>query len=255
MINIIVYGKYDIIESYYRYKIIKDNQIIKIDSHLYNIKNTIGRKPTIVARGIYNALLYCKQHKLDDTINITCNDEDIIYVIQHQNRYTKFNLFNKLFKTLANFNYTIQFNKHTYKQKEPDIKIYVDGSYNKNTKHYGWAYTIYSGNKLLKMNYGQDNIASEIWQVAGELSATMRALEYCDSIGIKNICIYYDYSGIEMWAINKWKAKNKWTKMYQEFMLDYMQDINISFTKVKSHNNNMCNNLVDKLAKRGCGLC
>lgn len=127
--------------------------------------------------------------------------------------------------------------------------IYVDGSYNKKVGYYGWAYTIYKNNKAIKKDCGKDNIASDIWQVAGELSATMRAIEYCYEHYINNICINYDYIGIKEWVTQKWKAKNKWTKMYQDFMLDYMKDMNISFNKIKSHSGNIYNDEVDELAK------
>ena len=51
--------------------------------------------------------------------------------------------------------------------------------------------------------------------VAGELMAVIKALEYITAHRIVNpIQIYYDYIGIGAWANGEWKAKTEFTKYY-----------------------------------------
>lgn len=58
-------------------------------------------------------------------------------------------------------------------------------------------------------------------QVAGELTAVYHALREGIFREEKQIVICYDYSGVEMWANRKWKAKNDITIRYQNlFKID-----------------------------------
>lgn len=58
-------------------------------------------------------------------------------------------------------------------------------------------------------------------QVAGELTAVYHALREGIFREEKQIVICYDYSGVELWATRKWKAKNDITIRYQNlFKID-----------------------------------
>ena len=68
--------------------------------------------------------------------------------------------------------------------------------------------------------------------VAGELSAVMRAVQYAYPIA-NNIVIFYDY--LEYWVTGKWNTNKDETKAYKAFMDKYKDKI--QFVKVKAHGN------------------
>ena len=59
--------------------------------------------------------------------------------------------------------------------------------------------------------------------------------------------IFYDYTGIEKWANNKWKTNNPLTQSYKEYMSKV--EIKIKWIKIKSHSGDKWNDYVDQLAK------
>lgn len=86
-------------------------------------------------------------------------------------------------------------------------------------------------------------------QIAGELTAATKAIEWCIAYDIKDVVIYYDYEGIRSWAIKAWKANNPVTQEYAKYAQNAATLINITWNKVKAHSGNADNNVVDKLAK------
>lgn len=135
------------------------------------------------------------------------------------------------------------------------INVYVDGSYNKNTKYSGWAYLI-ENNNIIEKNNGKvfDKWGSR--NVTGELIAVTEALEKLITLYSIEINIYYDYLGIEMWANGKWKA-NKTVPFWYKNKINAMKELynwKINFIKVKSHSGNKYNDIVDKLARKACSV-
>lgn len=99
------------------------------------------------------------------------------------------------------------------------INIYVDGSYNAKTKESGWAYLIiYEPIGMFQKGSGKlfDEFGSR--NVTGELAAVTYAFDYINQYSSgylpPKINIHYDYLGIEMGALGKWKANKKLTKSY-----------------------------------------
>lgn len=264
MITILVYGSYNKNNTTYKYAIIKDNNIIlKLNKHIYNNKKSAGKEPTAIARGLYHALIYCEDNKLNEEIRIITNSEIFTYIVNNQYKYKDFIHFANVFSKLNDKEYSIESDKNLEKtvmnifecngineHKNTLIyQVYVDGSFDKVTSYYGWAFAIYENGKLIKKDFGKDSIASAVWNVVGELSATMRAVAWCYNNYIDFINIHYDYEGIEKWARNKWKAKNHWTQIYKDFMEEYLRLMKIDFTKVKAHSGMTKNEFVDGLAK------
>lgn len=139
-------------------------------------------------------------------------------------------------------------------ESENGVSIYVDGSYRDGIYSYG--YVILDHNKnILAQRYGKGNdpVAATMNNVAGELSAVMRACLEAKNLGYKEIIIVHDYTGIREWPLGKWKAKNCCVQQYVEFMhtLAQKHNIKVYFKKVKGHNCNKYNDLADALAKRG----
>lgn len=137
------------------------------------------------------------------------------------------------------------------------IKVYCDGSYNKNNNSYGYATVIYEDNIELTRLSGSSTCIYGGNNIEGEIAAITKALEYilnnCDN---NKIVVYYDYAGIELWANKKQSANKKYTRNYVNFidMCRNLSNLIIEFVHIKSHTNNTGNELVDKLAKQACGI-
>jgi len=125
---------------------------------------------------------------------------------------------------------------------------YVDGSFSNNIVTFGAVIldnnelvTEFSG-KVLEPSYQHAR------QVAGELMAVGKVIQWCLSHNCHQIAIHYDYEGIEHWVTGKWKAKQLLTQRYR----DYVQNsgVSIHWVKVAAHTGVYWNEYVDKLAKQ-----
>ena len=72
--------------------------------------------------------------------------------------------------------------------------------------------------------------------------------------GVKELVIYYDYMGIEMWATGDWKRNKAGTIAYYEFMQKVKNQISLTFVKVKGHSGIAGNEEADRLAKEAVGI-
>ena len=131
------------------------------------------------------------------------------------------------------------------------LDVYVDGSFSGN--NYGWGFAVYNGNELIHSDYGTGTNADAISMrnVAGELAATLRAVQWA----VKNnrrIVIHHDYIGISAWVTGEWKTKNELTQKYAAYMNRYSNSF--TFNKVKGHSGNVGNNVADKLARKALGI-
>lgn len=125
---------------------------------------------------------------------------------------------------------------------------YTDGSY-RNDK-VGWGYVIIDDNEnIIHEEYGSTDEFVEMRNVTGELTAIRELLYYCEENDFKEITICHDYLGVRMWVTREWKAKNKLTQAYRQFVLD--SPMKIQFQHVKGHSKHKWNDYADKLASIG----
>lgn len=139
-------------------------------------------------------------------------------------------------------------NKSANKSKHMShVDIYVDGSFKYGNYSYGFVVVNAIGEIIHKANgLGNNEEAAKMQSVAGELSAAMHAICWAHEHGYK--CkIYHDNKGIGEWARGTWKAKNKHTKGYVDFIKQYTNTI-LEFEWVKGHAGNKYNEIADKLA-------
>lgn len=133
---------------------------------------------------------------------------------------------------------------------------YVDGSYNIKTKEYGFGCVIIEGQKVIKEMYGKGNDEKYVTMrnVAGEILGSICAMEYAKNNGYQELCIYFDYEGIEKWANGMWKANKVGTQEYQNKVKQYRNDLKIAFVKVLAHSGDFYNERADELAKKAVGI-
>lgn len=132
------------------------------------------------------------------------------------------------------------------------LVAFVDGSYNKLSKTYGYGVVLITKNYPLETLMGSDNHSDyvETRNVAGEIEGVKNAIRYGIEKGYKKIVLFYDYIGIEKWAIGDWKANAAISKDYIVFINQIKPAIDIEFRKVKAHSGIIYNELADELAKK-----
>jgi len=130
---------------------------------------------------------------------------------------------------------------------EFEYQAYVDGSYINSNTGYG-AVILKFGIPVKKIS-GHLDASDGFRQVSGELQAVQEVVKYCRENLIKEIAIFYDYTGIKEWAEDTWKANNDVTKAYKDFMKN--NPVKVQWFKVKAHSGNMFNEMADMLAKKG----
>ncbi len=127
---------------------------------------------------------------------------------------------------------------------------YVDGSYDSKIGVYGYGSIIfYNGDKHIIKGNGNEVGLAELRNVAGEVIAAIKTIEYAIERKIDSLHINYDYIGIEKWFTGEWKSKTDLTKKYRDYANSIKNKINIKFIKVKSHSGNKYNDEVDNIAR------
>lgn len=124
--------------------------------------------------------------------------------------------------------------------------IYVDGSFRDDRASYGYV-VIHNGIKITEGN-GCD--VPESWlhhqNVAGEMWAVLKAVEYCEAHNWEAVRIAYDYEGLEAWPTGRWRAKNASTQYYRSCI--QRAKVEITWIKVKAHSGVLWNERADALA-------
>lgn len=137
----------------------------------------------------------------------------------------------------------------------PSVYSFVDGSYNIDTKVYGYGgFISINGEKHILQGSGNDEEMALMRNVSGEILGSMAAISFAIENNLKEITIFYDYKGIECWANGIWKTTKNGTKAYKEFFDKNKDKINIKFQKVKAHIGIDGNEEADRLAKQAVGI-
>lgn len=138
---------------------------------------------------------------------------------------------------------------------EDEVVAFVDGSYNAEKEKAGFGTIIiskgeekYTSYKSFTKKFDENLIA--LRNIFAELEGVKEAVLVAVNSKKTKITIYYDYTGIEMWATKKWKANNEFTQNYIAFMQEKMKYINIEFVKVPAHSGVIYNEEADALAKK-----
>ena len=90
----------------------------------------------------------------------------------------------------------------------------------------------------------------------GEVTAAWVALQHIQMLGTnKPITVYHDHNGVGKWADGEWRTNKSYTEAYANFV-DSLRDsgMDVRFVHVFGHTGVEPNEVVDRLAKMGCGV-
>lgn len=139
------------------------------------------------------------------------------------------------------------------KLKENEVMAFVDGSYSTDAdgrEKYSF------GAVLITQNAIENLYKAFVWNqymdsrnIAGEIAGVKEVISWAVKTNKSKIKIFYDYEGIEKWALGQWKANSITAKDYKKFFDEHEKKINIEFEHVKAHTGIKYNEQADKLAK------
>ena len=137
------------------------------------------------------------------------------------------------------------------------LHIYVDGSYNQSSRKYSYGVVAVMKEvvEYIHGGSGKNDLNNNIRQIAGELKAAVEGVEYALNKGHKKVVIFHDYEGICHHATGFWARKDKSSKDYYEKMNSLMKKgIKIEFVQVKSHEEDLFNEMADTICKKELGI-
>ena len=158
----------------------------------------------------------------------------------------------KSFKTLSEAEAFLEKNEKKIENIEEvdGVYAYIDGSFDRINGIYGSGVVIVDGDKKHEYKHaGNREDYAQLHNVAGELEAAKFVMWYAVDKKIKEITLFYDYQGIEAWAVGDWKANLPYTQDYVKFYNKVKTAVKVNFVKVKAHTGIELNEVVDKLAK------
>ena len=131
-------------------------------------------------------------------------------------------------------------------------EIYVDGSFNTVKNNFSYGFVVVNNDNVVyeDKGIGYDIDAVALRNVSGEVLGSLNAIRYAIENGFKKVNIYFDYQGIQSWAIGTWKRNNRITQDYHSQIQEMKKEIHINFIKVKGHSGDRFNDRADYLAKK-----
>lgn len=155
-----------------------------------------------------------------------------------------------LYKDL--FDYDVEYITTKENRKIDTLIAYIDGSFSQELQMYSSGIVLLDPNEEAPFKeislVGNNSNILKYKNVAGEILASVFAMNYSQKVNAKKLVLYYDYNGVE--DICKQNIVGKYLFfIYSMFYNHISKKIDIEFVKVKSHSKNKYNNRADKIAK------
>lgn len=140
---------------------------------------------------------------------------------------------------------------HVSSLKENEMIAYVDGSFDKDSGSYSYGIVLFTKDGKSEISsMEKDEKMKDMRNVAGEIRGAMVAMDKALKSGKDILYLYYDYMGIEKWAVGEWKANKYGTKMYKSYYDSIKDKLRVVFKKVTAHSGNEYNEEADRLANK-----
>ncbi len=139
----------------------------------------------------------------------------------------------------------------------PAVYAFTDGSYNKDTKVYGFGgFLHYSETEPDIKIHGHNNDPDEAVSrnVSGEVHGAVAAMQKAVELGLSELTIFYDYEGVECWPTGKWKTNKPISQYYVSEYNKIKDRLKVNFIHVKAHTGIPGNEEADRIAKEEVGL-
>lgn len=136
------------------------------------------------------------------------------------------------------------------------VSIFVDGSYHPECQIASYAFAAFEASNRVIIYQESGPLFNKpflkIQSTAAELLATLKAVQWAQKKGYKNINIFYDFSGIKALTKHQFKGhRHPLFSLYKEYLTKFTQPNNnqrVYFHKVKSHSGILGNEMVDRMA-------
>ena len=126
---------------------------------------------------------------------------------------------------------------------------YTDGSYRENKYSYGYVLILETGEAIGYGDCGDDATWGSMNNIAGELLAVFAVLRLVGELGISELLVMHDYTGIGEWANGTWKCKKEATQYYKDTIGRYRSmGLVVNFKWIRGHKGDEFNTLADKIA-------
>lgn len=139
--------------------------------------------------------------------------------------------------------------------------FYTDGSNNPEETIPGYGFVIAQRGALEKAApmhlSGQttEEGLKPLRNVAGELMAAMKAVQFALKHNLTDIELRYDYAGVGEWVSGKFTTENsEYYEKYAVWMREMGKRLNITYTQIPGHSGDYYNELADVTARKGCGV-
>lgn len=140
-------------------------------------------------------------------------------------------------------------------EKLPAVYAFTDGSFCSETGVYGYGGFLHTAEEEIPVRgHGSLPELAESRNVAGETLGAIAAMEKAVELGIKEMTLFYDYQGIEMWATGAWKAGKPVSRKYVQEYKKLASRIKVHFFHVRAHTGIPGNELADEMAKEEAGI-
>ena len=140
-------------------------------------------------------------------------------------------------KSISTGKHTLTYVTNEMAVDKDTVEAYVDGSYHKASSRYSFGVALIKNGEVIStlQRVGDNPKYQGSWQIAGEVFGTLHAIHWAIKNGYKKIIVYYDYMGIEKWALGQWKTNKPVSQDYAETYKKLAPKIEVQFVKVKAH--------------------